>query len=372
MVELDNAIAELIKSEPFFGYLLLRMRKHLDSKKVPTAGVNITSKGINLYVNPEFFASQTHEQRKAVIKHECMHILHNHIARSMKSKLNHHVDNIAMDCAINQYIKDLPEMCVTLDSFNKALKVNALPYHAFEYYRKLFKENAKVKQMEGEMDDHSLWEESDLTPEEVSEREKQAIKTAKGDAAGNISSELDSLINERLKSTVNWKSQLKSFFTNAEEVVQEETRKKRNRRYGILYPGQRSVPKLKIAICVDTSGSVSDLMLSQFFAELMHISQVGNCEMWVIEADCEVKSFYKFDKKAKVTFKGRGGTAYQPAIDKAKELGCDGIIYFGDGDSADTPNRPAMPFLWAMVNDCKPPVSWGKTIQVRVDENSSY
>jgi predicted metal-dependent peptidase len=66
-----------------------------------------------------------------------------------------------------------------------------------------------------------------------------------------------------------------------------------------------------------------------------------------------------------MAFKGRGGTAYQPAITKAVELKVDGIIYMGDADAADTPIDPKKPFLWALVRNSPPPAKFGKVIRIK-------
>jgi predicted metal-dependent peptidase len=82
----------------------------------------------------------------------------------------------------------------------------------------------------------------------------------------------------------------------------------------------------------------------------------------VIEADCAVQNVYEFEAGKTPNFKGRGGTAYSPAIEKAVELKVDGILYCGDFDSADTPENPKKPFLWVGVRNSPPPATFGKVI----------
>ena len=66
--------------------------------------------------------------------------------------------------------------------------------------------------------------------------------------------------------------------------------------------------------------------------------------------------------------KGRGGTAYQPAFDyfNASKDCVDGVIYFGDMDSADTPTKPSYPVLWAIVGNQNPPCEWGRKTTIEI------
>ena len=135
----------------------------------------------------------------------------------------------------------------------------------------------------------------------------------------------------------------------------------------MIKPGLTKKYKGKIAVCVDTSGSMSDEDLTRCYAEIHKISQTTPVEIVVIEADSNISRVYKFDAKKKPSFSGRGGTAYQPAIDKAVELKVDGIMYLGDMDAFDTPTDPKLPFMWVIVGaseNVKPPANFGKVMHI--------
>jgi predicted metal-dependent peptidase len=122
---------------------------------------------------------------------------------------------------------------------------------------------------------------------------------------------------------------------------------------------------LKLGFLIDTSGSVSDESLSRAFAELDALGHLV-AEITIIEADCTVQNVYKYEKGKTKSVSGRGGTAYQPAIDEAIKRKLNGIIYFGDGDTCgETLQQPKVPFLWLMVNEhCTPPATWGKVAHI--------
>ena len=51
---LEEAVISLLQEKPFFGYLLMSMRRDVNFKKA-IAGVSIGSKGITLHVNLKEF-----------------------------------------------------------------------------------------------------------------------------------------------------------------------------------------------------------------------------------------------------------------------------------------------------------------------------
>lgn len=398
---LEDAIVSLIRRKPFFGYLLMTCRRYITSA-IPTAGVSVTSKGLNLYVNLDFLDSLSEEGRIAVLEHEMLHLLHMHPARFERygGKKKESVDapngkkvsvnkqkvfNVAADCAINQYLKNLNEIQVdgkpagiTLNTIKEITKnEDVKAYKHMEYYYSLLKDSIDKKIQNGEMssedmpdshDDHSMWEETDLTKEQAEKKIEKHLRVAKEASEGRgLTSAEREMLASILDSKVDWKAQLRNFVSNAEEVLIESTRKKRNKRYGVVYPGTKAEPKFRLGVCVDTSGSISQKELFQFFTEIKRIADGPNVEVYVVEADSEVKNFYKYDKRADIKPKGGGGTAYNPAIKKCMELACDAICYFGDGDTADSPENPKVPFIWAMVRDSAPPATFGRVIRITTD-----
>ena len=392
MNKLQQAITSLLFAEPFYGHLISKMRIS-KSDKVPSAGVSITDK-INLFYNEEWIESLDLIDVVKVLKHECGHILQEHIIRAkqigiVNSEL-HKRFNLATDATINTH--DLVPTVekiggVTVDTLNEKLKqmideANAKdkgsrkfsPMKEGEiaeyYYNKIneFAEENSDILPEGNgfgdtMDDHSTWEESEGNEEMQKEVARQAVNESVKSCGGigNVPGDIASLVAELNKSQVNWKQQLRQFYVNTLKSTKLATRKRRNRRYGILQPGVKKKPELHLGLCVDTSGSVSDEELALFWEEMKAIYSCG-VKITVIEADCVVQNVYEFEGKKTPEFRGRGGTSYNPAIKKALELKVDGILYCGDFDTADTPENPKKPFLWVGVRKSPPPADFGKVI----------
>lgn len=372
----SQAVIRLYNSERFYAELLLQMDRII-SNKIPTAGVCIKNR-IQLYINPDFFASISQEEQVAVLKHECQHILNNHIGRAKelhpeiysKSKddiegmiqsAKHQILNIAADCSINPGIPGIPEAGMFPAKFD--LKDG----HTFEWYIANLKDNEQLKDM-NEFDDHSLWGESEGEQDELKEKIRRAVKDAEGKtrSAGKMTADTELLVDRFNYKPRDWKGDLKRFAARATETALSSSKKKRNRRYGIMYPGVVKEEVLHIGVAIDTSGSISDEALCQFMAEVANIAKYAT--VTVVEADSEVKNSYTFDPKKQYKVSGRGGTAYQPAFDFfTNNTDVDGVIYLGDMDCFDEQIiKPKYPVLWAVIGNQKPPAEWGGITKVEV------
>lgn len=371
-----KAIIDLFDSERFYAELIMQMDRIL-SDKVPTAGVCVKD-NIQLYINPAFFESLTPEQRVSILKHECQHILNDHISRSKEyapdvysdtkdaaegliNSAKHMLINVAADCSINPGIPHLPEGAQYPSNFN-------LPSgQIMEFYADALKNNEKMKQLT-HYDGHDLWSESEGDKEEIKQKIQKAVKSAANNtrAAGKMSSDLELLVERLNYKPKDWKGDLRRFVARALSVELQSSRVKRNRRYGITIPGVVKEDILHIGVAIDTSGSVSDEALNQFMAEIANIAKYA--KVTVVEADSEVKDAYEFNPRKVYKVKGRGGTAYQPAFKYfTEETNVDGVIYFGDMDSADRPEKPKYPVLWAIIGDQKPPASFGSSTKIEIN-----
>lgn len=384
---LSKTIANLFTEERYYAELLLGMRR-ISSSEVPIAGVCVRDE-IELHINHKTFDILSLEERKAVLKHECGHIFHNHISRGIeiapeiydkndKSKLNtseedigqiflnklkHTSLNVAADCALNCNIKNLPNGVVYPKTFDLE------DGQTFEWYFENLKNNDKAKNFMG-YDGHEIWSKSDNNQEVLKEKIRQFVNEAakKARAAGCLSAN-DELLLENLnkKAQVRWQDILRKFVSRAIAIKTEVSRKKRNRRYGIVVPGHVREPVLNLGIAIDTSGSVSDRALGQFMVEIEKIAKYAN--VLVVEADSEIKKSYEFNPQKQYKISGRGGTAYQPAFEyfnKIKNDPIDAMIYFGDGDCADNDRikKPKYPVLWAFVGKSPRPADFGGLIRI--------
>jgi predicted metal-dependent peptidase len=91
---------------PYYGEFNLHVNyfSRPNDPSLPTAGVNVTSKGMNHYYNPAFLDSLTQEAVNFLMLHETFHLLLNHPRRTRMGGFDHKLSNIAQDMIINQIL----------------------------------------------------------------------------------------------------------------------------------------------------------------------------------------------------------------------------------------------------------------------------
>lgn len=363
MAKIEDAIVDLlINNGTFYASLISQMHK-INTDKVPTMGVTVKNGRIMLYHNPSFTEKLTLKETKAVLEHECLHLVMDHITR--EKNRDHMLWNEATDIAINQMINGLPKCALTVENvFGNDKDSNAYNIRRDEtadYYFELLNKDAqkmkqKIEAILGEIGDHSKWEEATgAEVEAVKETIKQAVKeavdsTKKGH--GKLPSGLEKYIDELLEPPkVSWKQILKQFVANSVKAGTKASWKRPSRRYGDDQKGRISDRTIALTIALDTSGSIDDGMLNQFMSEVSTIQSSYKMEINILECDAEIGRHYKLRKfqKPRRDITGRGGTSFIPVFDyvKQKSIRTDALVYFTDlcGDFPD--KKPQYPVLWA-------------------------
>jgi predicted metal-dependent peptidase len=142
-------------------------------------------------------------------------------------------------------------------------------------------------------------------------------------------------------------------------------------RAGVNLPFERATSAARtgrIALAVDTSGSIDESLLRRFAAEVAAVLKQTEPLLRLIVCDADVHQVYDFSGRegAKLLrgfkFRGGGGTDFRPAIAEAAKWKPDLLIYLTDleGDAGD---EPAFPVLWA-VPEGKAEAPWGKIVEL--------
>jgi predicted metal-dependent peptidase len=349
------------------------MRK-IYSDKVATAGVSITD-GINLYINPKFFLGLSLVEQVEVMIHECEHLVKFHQVRFAEiQEGDAKIYNVAADATINQPLKSLHGMGVTVARLNEFYpnKDFKLEDASEDHYEKLMEEKKQLMQdiADGKVklvDDHSVWEETDNKDYAKSILIDTIEKSVKDAGAGRTPSHVLEELDLIKKSMVDWKQILRRFVSRSAANKKEKTRMKRNRRYGTMFQGKKKAPNLVLTLLIDESGSVCDDQFTQFFAEIEKIMPLVE-KLYLVHFDAEVKTPYEYKKGAKIVRTGRGGTLFKPAFDKAHELKSDAVICFTDGYPCDDIEKPKFPLLWASTQRDERPFDFGDFLRVKVAE----
>lgn len=175
----------------------------------------------------------------------------------------------------------------------------------------------------------------------------------RGTMPGELLDYIDELL-ESLKPSVNWKKLLRQFAANGEQTYLQPTLKRRSKRYG-TFPGLKIVKECKIMVAIDTSGSVDNASLAEFFSEIHHIHKAG-AEIHIVEADWVIGNKWDYRGKPPGEITGRGGTSFdEPIMYANDEYKPDALIYFTDG-YASPPPKCNCPLMWILCKNgsCEP------------------
>ena len=378
--ELSRCIIQMLFKEPFFNHLLSGVVRVV-TKKVPTAAVSFSRNKIQLLINESFFIKELRSQtnRVAVIKHESLHLLFKHLFRMDLEKYDRSLFNIAADLVVNQFIGSwkLPDSAVTLRSFpDLGLEQNQTVEWYYEKLIKLRDSSAAEDSFPKSADalskildktihgDHSHWgvskdakgqvdayaAETELDRMIIQARERTPSKYH-GTIPGEINALIDALIESR-KPKVDWRRALRIFATNSRRTYIFSTMHRISKRYGTR-PGIKVKQFQKIAVAIDTSGSVSDTDLGIFFTEIDAMYKQG-AEIVVIECDAEVQRTYNYNGQLPTEVAGRGGTVFDPVfafLRYNRLIHYDGCIYLTDGYADEPTIRPPCPLLWVITSN---------------------
>lgn len=364
------------------------------------AGVSFDKKLklFKLVIDPDkFMALKSDKERVAILIHEVYHILHKHvfIPEEVIVARNRKQMNVALDLAINQLIKNLPDFACTIDKFRDKNKVPFKPNLTWEeYYDALEMAEIDKNKCSGQGDEEP--QDGDEEGEGSGDGQGKG-KPTKGKGKGSKASgkgngedwqpvnfdqqqagSMDSMdshewtdadTKERLEATRDLikRSIQKSSFTyskipdfvqdclekiemqvkklNYKELLLralrnslpskdiERTWKRPSRRYGDIAKGNMSAKMPKLAVFIDTSGSISHEEANEFLKITNNFMTTG-----VSKADLHMfhTSIY-FKEKIKKNFQvlptsfQSGGTDLQEAMDVIAKKKPDLSIILTDG-----------------------------------------
>ena len=345
-MDLDRAVKTLLIREPFYGLFLLNLNRYYGDK-CDTACVCRNGINTELCVNKKFWDTLSDDEQLGILRHELGHILFKHITSSEYFG-DHNKFNKAADCEVNSYIPILQKdpYCYpahwNLEN-NKGTKF---------YYENLPDEpdqsndgsegsNGDSSNSYDPNDSHASWKDfQDLSDTEKQLIENQIDYQAKNTAEtcqkliGSIPGELKEYIDSLFKikpQVFNWKAYFRRVIGNLITSELYLTRMRPSRRF----PDSRGVKfkrKPHVLVGVDTSGSISDEELEDFFSEIYYLWKSG-VKVTIAQIDTKIEHIEEYNGKFNKEIYGRGGTEFTDLITYYNERKKDfsTLVIFTDG-----------------------------------------
>ncbi len=373
--DLNKHTARLLKQEPFFAALSRKIDKRA-STAIPTAGVRVNpdTGHFEMLYNPEFFERINDTHKQGVLMHEFYHLVFEHVTGRLPPEGMTKIWNQATDLSINSHLMGkLPEgALIPGEGYFKEFPIGSTADEYLILLKQKQEENKENSDGEGQpgepgegesdpgtWDDHSGWGETDNTTNEIAkERLKEAVKKAVQEASsdgswGSVSQSMKEQIIESVTTKVDWRKVLRYFIKTSQKASRRATIKKINRRYAYIHPGKKVQRQAKIAIAIDQSGSVSNDMLSSFFAELNNLAKLA--EFTIVPFDHEVAEdkvyIWKKGEKRKRERVLTGGTCFNAPTDYVNSHSFDGVIILTDM-YAPKPKRSNCQRMWMTTAEC--------------------
>lgn len=125
----------------------------------------------------------------------------------------------------------------------------------------------------------------------------------------------------------------------------------------------------RLAVALDTSGSIDKEMLGRFLSEIAALCAFNQRNLVLIIGDAAVHQIAEIDWRdvsdefARIKFTGGGGTDFRPLIKAAAENSPDVLVYLTDlfGETGDEPDFPV---IWATHGVCGN-APWGEQIKLK-------
>lgn len=343
----------LLLKQAFFGSIATRMKLINADEWCNTAATD----GRNFYYNSRFINMLRPKEIEFLFGHEVLHAVYEHVGRCMDNKFIPDLHNIACDYAVNQDLIEhkVGEMITTVPClYDTKFK----GWSSEQIYKYLYDNATKIdmqdllKQL---LDDHIDGSEDGESGQgdgkgkpKLSQSEMQAIKdelreaviSAASQDAGNLPAGIKRLLKDLTEPQMDWREILRM---NLESLVKSDFTWMRPSRKGwhidAVLPGMKPGEMVKVAVAIDTSGSMTDKMIKDFLSEIKGIMESFNeYEIYVFTFDTQVYNPVKFtsenlDDIAEYNAMGGGGTDFECAFDHMKEvdLNPERFVFFTDG-----------------------------------------
>lgn len=395
--KITKTIIDLQQEHPFFARIILSLDIQEDTQgKLPAYGrMGVNAKGGLIY-NREFVEGLNYPNLKFCLAHEVAHTFLLHLTRrGLRNKI---AWNISADLAVNTILiqNNFQALKGTLTpddkysfTFGGKILIDLDKKTAEKIYDELpipkgntqspgqGSEDPTSGAGDGSQFDVHYFDEN-MTPEEAKNNEQYwkdqiidaaAIAKQRGKMPGGMETYLKGLLHPKL----HWRQILRQFVSNQIPCDFSWSRpSRRSQSIGYYLPYVKR-EYIDVVAHIDTSGSISDKDLHDFYSEIFGIlSSFPNVKITIIECDAAIHQVIVLNNNTKskvknIKPKGRGGTSHKPVWEyiKKKIPCCKVLVSLTDLCSdIEKSDKPKYPVLWVVPKDGHDTVAFGKILKV--------
>lgn len=187
--------------------------------------------------------------------------------------------------------------------------------------------------------------------------------------AGKLGDDMARMLDFLLQPELPWRNLLAQYMTSIARDDYSYTRPSSRRGDPAIFPSLRSA-QINIIVALDTSGSISDIELTEFVSEIDAIKSLMRAQITLHTCDSSLNengpwTFEAWDEfKIPEKIAGGGGTSFKPVFEWAeqRDMPPDLLVYFTDAEGDFPDYEPGFPVIWLIKGKKKVP--FGNRIQL--------
>jgi predicted metal-dependent peptidase len=385
---ITRARLQLMLGHPYLAGAVARLPL-IDASDSPWCETAATD-GYCIFINPAWIGELAEDEISTVLAHETLHCLLGHLDR--RGDREPRLWNIAIDYATNGLLvasgMTMPGSGLhdrSLDGMTAEDIYDALlrPGRAGA----LSKSGSSDESAGGGWDLHldpsdvrgALYRPNDYpTALERARLRAELASELKSRIAGTQAGYFNAELNATESRQIQWEALLARFVSGLRRSDYRLSPPNRKHLWrGLYLPALGAPGPQHLVLAIDTSGSMSDELLSSIIGEIDHLRSMSECRLTILQCDTRICSESTFeshepaslDAHGKVRVHGRGGTDLKPPFDWVSSKISEGepidaLIYFTDGYGPAPVEEPYFEVMWVIPSTGRVPADWGAVLQI--------
>jgi len=360
MLDFSKVKSKLLVEHPYFGTLSSGLEIVVNDNIE-----SFTLHGNRFEYREDFFNTLSDDQVAFSLSNAALHTVLSHPSRI--GNRSPWLWYTACEHAINNMLID--------NDFTPPSKITYDPrfrgQYAEEIYEELLdtitREDLNDKDSDARRNDESL--DQKLQSAQIEQLAQNALE--KAEDMGSLPEGLERLIPMVSKGVINWRSELRDAIGGYYVSDYAMMPPSKKLLYAGIYLPSATSRHLELAIAIDSSGSVDEVLLAQFVAEIESITEIfGSYSIELLVCDDRVRSHQRFmnGESIEYTLEGGGGTDFVPVFEfiERQMTPPKMLLYFTDLDGKFPMSEPNYETVWIVPHSEEVP--FGRVIVIK-DKN---
>ncbi|MFH0708757.1 MAG: VWA-like domain-containing protein [Pseudomonadota bacterium] len=357
MLDFSRVKSKLLVEHPYFGTLSSGLEIVVNDNIE-----SFTLHGNRFEYREDFFNTLSDEQVAFSLSNAALHTVLSHPSRI--GNRSPWLWYTACEHAINNMLID--------NDFTPPSKITYDPRFQGQYAEEIYEEllDTITREDLNDKDNDSRRNDESLDQKLQSAQTEQLAQNAlqKAEEMGSLPEGLERLIPMVFKGVIDWRSELRDCIGGHYVSDYAMMPPSKKLLYAGIYLPSATSRHLELCIAIDSSGSVDEVLLAQFIAEIELICELfGSYSIELLVCDDRIRSHQRFTNGESIEYslEGGGGTDFTPVFEfiEMQLTPPKLLIYFTDLDGKFPLYEPPYEILW--IAPLKSEVPFGRVIEIK-------